>query len=241
MTSFTKFTMSASFPHQKKRENKHRNCPERPQRFRTIILFYPWLHQPEFRNITSPRQRKKLGTISEWLAKAREKPLRNYTCSIFKYYNWKKKKCNKIWDRTYNTTVISIVESSVQWCNLVLHFVTNIMIWTKLSEVSTWKFRDSYVSWFIIISVNCFHDAANRDPKLLHFKYHYPVFNRLHSLTQLHMKDNDTRNLTGFLFSMIIHFHHCYITISNTVKQAYKDGIAKFDMWCRTEEDQNHI
>jgi hypothetical protein len=45
--------------------------------------------------------------------------------------------------RTYNTTVISIVESSVQWCNLVLHFVTNIMIWTKLSEVSTWKFRDS--------------------------------------------------------------------------------------------------
>ena len=27
---------------------------------------------------------------------------------------------------------------------LVLHFVTNIMIWTKLSEVLTWKFRDSY-------------------------------------------------------------------------------------------------
>jgi hypothetical protein len=130
--------------------------------------------------------------------------------------------------RTYNTTVISIVESSVQWCNLVLHFVTNIMIWTKLSEVSTWKFRDSYVSWFIIISVNCFHDAANRDPKLLHFKYHYPVFYRLHSqirshsLTQSHMKDNDMRNLAGFLFSMIIHFHHCYIKISYTVKQAYK-------------------
>lgn len=147
--------------------------------------------------------------------------------------------------RTYNTTVISIVESSVQWCNLVLHFVTNIMIWTKLSEVSTWKFRDSYVSWFIIISVNCFHDAANRDPKLLHFKYHYPVFYRLHSqirshsLTQSHMKDNDMRNLAGFLFSMIIHFHHCYIKISYTVKQAYKDGIAKFEMWCRTEEDQN--
>ena len=141
----------------------------------------------------------------------------------------------------------SIVESSVQWCNLVLHFVTNIMIWTKLLEVSTWKFRNSYVSWFIIISVNCFHDAANRDPKLLHFKYHYPVFYhshsqiRSHSLTQSHMNDNDMRNLTGFLFSMIIHFHHCYITISNTVKQAYKDGIAKFEMWCRTEEDQNHI
>jgi hypothetical protein len=29
--------------------------------------------------------------------------------------------------------------------------------------------------------------------------------------------------------------------ISNTVKQAYKDGTAKFEMWCRTEEDQNHI
>ena len=64
---------------------------------------------------------------------------------------------------------------------------------------------------------------------------------RSHSLTQSHMKDNDMRNLTGFLFSMIIHFHHCYITISITVKQAYKDGIAKLEMWCRTEEDQNHI
>jgi len=55
------------------------------------------------------------------------------------------------------------------------------------------------------------------------------------------MKDNDMRKLTGFHFSMIIHFHHCYITIASTVKQAYKDGIAKLEMWCRTEEDQNRI
>jgi hypothetical protein len=88
---------------------------------------------------------------------------------------------------------------------------------------------------------------GNVAPKLLHFKYYYPVIYRLHSqirshsLTQSHMKDNNMINLTGFLFSMIIHFHHCYIKISYTVKQAYKDGIAKFEMWCRTEEDQNHI
>jgi hypothetical protein len=99
----------------------------------------------------------------------------------------------------------------------------------------------------IHISVNCFHDAATRDPKLLHFKYYYPVIDRLHSqirshsLAQSHMKDNDMRKLMCFDFSIIIHFHHCYITISNTVKQAYKDGIAKLEMWCRTEEDQNHI
>jgi hypothetical protein len=54
-----------------------------------------------------------------------------------------------------------------------------------------------------------------------------------HSLTQSHMKDNDMRNLAGFLFSMIIHFHHCYIKISYTVKQAYKDkGNNKITVIC---------
>jgi hypothetical protein len=84
--------------------------------------------------------------------------------------------------------------------------------------------RNSYISNIVTLFFNRLHSQI-----------------RSHSLTQSHMKDNDMRNLTGFLFSMIIHFHHCYITISNTVKQAYKDGIAKFEMWCRTEEDQNHI
>ena len=113
-------------------------------------------------------------------------------------------------------------------------------------ELNYRKYRPE--SFVIHISVNCFHDAANRDPKLLHFKYYYPVIFyrshsqiRSHSLTQSHIKDNDMRKLTGFHFSMIIHFHHCYFTISNTVKQAYKDGIAKLEMWCRREEDQNHI
>ena len=75
----------------------------------------------------------------------------------------------------------------------------------------------------------------------LGFFYRLPSQIRSHSLTQSHMKDNDMRKLTSFHFSMIIHFHHCYITISSTVKQAYKDGIAKLEIWCRTEEDQNHI
>ena len=82
--------------------------------------------------------------------------------------------------------------------------------------------RNSYISNIVTLFFNRLHSQI-----------------RSHSLTQSHMKDNDMRNLTGFLFSMIIHFHHCYITISNTDKQAYKDGIAKFEM--RTEEDQNYI
>ena len=78
MTSFTKFTMSAPFLHQKKKKSKInigtvRNAPAIPDNY--ITLFYPGFHQPEFRNITSPWQRKKLGTISEWLAKAQGKKI----------------------------------------------------------------------------------------------------------------------------------------------------------------------
>ena len=41
MASFTKFTMSASFPHQRreKKKKKHRNCPERPSDSRQLYYF----------------------------------------------------------------------------------------------------------------------------------------------------------------------------------------------------------
>jgi hypothetical protein len=37
--SFTKSTMSAPFPHQIKRESKHRNCPERPSDSEQLYYF----------------------------------------------------------------------------------------------------------------------------------------------------------------------------------------------------------
>jgi hypothetical protein len=71
--------------------------------------------------------------------------------------------------------------------------------------------RNSYISNIIIL--------------LFFYRSHSQI--RSHSLLQSHIKDNDMRKLTGFHFSMIIHFHHCYFTISNTVKQAYKDWHSK--------------
>ena len=157
MTSFTKFTMSASFLHQR-RERKHRNCPERPSDSGQLYCFT--------RDFSKERNWGQFR--SGWRRHEKKNLSRNYTCSIFKHYNWKKK-CDKIWDRTYNTTVISIVESSVQWCNLVLHFVTNRMIWTKLSEVSTWKFRDSY-------KCKLFPWCSQQRPETLTFQISLPCF-----------------------------------------------------------------
>jgi len=125
----------------------------------------------------------------------------------------------KIWDRTYNTTVISIVESSVQWCNLVLHFVTNIIIWTKLSEVSTWKFSDSY-------KCKLFPWCIQQRPETLTFQILLPCylsftftdpFTFTHTIThegQWHEKAHGFSFQHDHTLSSLLHYHIKYCQTS---------------------------